>query len=84
MGVNNQRMDAAEMAAKRYSMSVSDMHIIVEIPVGAVGGYFKVSVGLLFCFRGTFISKVSGSSTFLSPFTTFIKMPSPNAYSLSG
>ncbi|XP_076024138.1 uncharacterized protein LOC143014217 [Genypterus blacodes] len=44
MGINNQRLDTAEMATKQYSMSVGDMHIIVEIPVGADGGYFKSQV----------------------------------------
>lgn len=43
MGINGQRLDAAEMAARQYAMTVNDIHIIVEIPVGAVGGYFKVS-----------------------------------------
>ncbi len=43
MGVNGERLDAAEMAARRYSLTVNDIYIIVEIPVGAVGGNFKVS-----------------------------------------
>ncbi len=43
MGVDGQRLDAAEMAARRYSLSVNDIYIVAEIPVGAVGGYFKVS-----------------------------------------
>ncbi|XP_067338951.1 uncharacterized protein [Channa argus] len=41
MGVSGQRLDAAEMAARQYSMSVNDLYVISEIPVGAVGGYFK-------------------------------------------
>ncbi|KAM6992413.1 uncharacterized protein LKV04_008474 [Tautogolabrus adspersus] len=44
MGVNGQRLDAAEMAARRYTLTVNDIHIIVEIPIGAVGGYFKSHV----------------------------------------
>uniref|UniRef100_UPI0037E87E56 uncharacterized protein n=1 Tax=Semicossyphus pulcher TaxID=241346 RepID=UPI0037E87E56 len=44
MGVDGQRLDAAEMAARRYSLSVNDIHIIVEIPIGAAGGYFKSHV----------------------------------------
>ncbi|XP_039981930.1 uncharacterized protein LOC120789331 [Xiphias gladius] len=44
MGIDGQRLDAAEMAARRYSLSINDMHIVVGIPVGAVGGYFKSHV----------------------------------------
>ncbi len=43
MGVNGERLDTAEMAARQYSLTVNDIYIIVEIPVGAVGGNFKVS-----------------------------------------
>ncbi|XP_035534148.1 uncharacterized protein LOC118340356 [Morone saxatilis] len=41
MGVDGQRLDAAEMAARQYTLLVDDIYIVVEIPVGAVGGYFK-------------------------------------------
>ncbi|XP_070705364.1 uncharacterized protein [Pempheris klunzingeri] len=41
MGIDGKRLNPAEIAARGYSLSVSDMHIVVEIPVGAVGGYFK-------------------------------------------
>ncbi|KAI3363711.1 hypothetical protein L3Q82_001327 [Scortum barcoo] len=44
MGINGQRLNAAEIAARRYSLSVNDVYIIVEIPVGAVGGSFKSHV----------------------------------------
>ncbi|KAM7395242.1 hypothetical protein PAMA_006823 [Pampus argenteus] len=44
MGINGQRLDSAEMAARGYTMTVNDIHIIAEIPVGAVGGYFKSHV----------------------------------------
>lgn len=43
MGVDGQRLTPAEMAARGYSLSVNDIHVIVEIPIGAVGGYSKVS-----------------------------------------
>ena len=43
MGVDGQRLDPAEMAARGYTLSVNDVYIVVEIPIGAVGGYFKVS-----------------------------------------
>nr|XP_019963154.1 PREDICTED: uncharacterized protein LOC109642703 [Paralichthys olivaceus] len=41
VGVDGQRLDATEMSARRYSLSVNDIHVVLEIPVGAVGGYFK-------------------------------------------
>ncbi|XP_074542014.1 uncharacterized protein LOC141802364 [Halichoeres trimaculatus] len=44
MGVNGQRLDPAEMAARGYSLSVTDTHIVVKIPVGAVGGFVKSHV----------------------------------------
>ncbi|XP_040016675.2 uncharacterized protein LOC120808112 [Gasterosteus aculeatus] len=44
MGVDGQRLDVAKMAARRYSMSVNDLYIITEIPIGAVGGHFKSRV----------------------------------------
>ncbi|XP_033504946.2 uncharacterized protein LOC117270995 [Epinephelus lanceolatus] len=44
MGVNGKRLDAAEMAARQYSLSVNDVYIVVEIPVGADGGHFKSHV----------------------------------------
>ncbi|XP_037305482.2 uncharacterized protein LOC119195016 [Pungitius pungitius] len=44
MGVDGQRLDVAEMAARRYSMSVNDLYVVTEIPVGAVGGHFKSRV----------------------------------------
>lgn len=43
MGVDGQRLEPPEIAARRYSLTVNDVYIIVEIPIGAVGGYFKVS-----------------------------------------
>ncbi|XP_076613030.1 uncharacterized protein LOC143336650 [Chaetodon auriga] len=44
MGINGQRLNPAEMAARQYSLSVNDLHIILQIPIGAVGGYFKSHV----------------------------------------
>ncbi|XP_040920447.1 uncharacterized protein LOC121199644 isoform X2 [Toxotes jaculatrix] len=41
MGIDGQRLDAAAMAARQYSLSINDVHIVIEIPVGAFGGYFK-------------------------------------------
>uniref|UniRef100_A0A8C7JNP6 ZP domain-containing protein n=1 Tax=Oncorhynchus kisutch TaxID=8019 RepID=A0A8C7JNP6_ONCKI len=41
MGIDAKRLDTEEMAARNYSVLVTEAHIIVEIPVGAVGGNFK-------------------------------------------
>lgn len=62
MGVNGQRLEPTEMAARRYSLTVNDVYIIVEIPVGAVGGYFKVSGSELFpYFKISFCCRNSSS-----------------------
>ncbi|XP_038818484.1 uncharacterized protein LOC120019235 [Salvelinus namaycush] len=42
MGIDAKRLDTEEMAARNYSVLVTEAHIIVEIPVGAVGDYFKL------------------------------------------
>lgn len=42
MGINGQRLDKAQMAARGYSLSTTDFHIVVEIPVGSSDGYYKV------------------------------------------
>ncbi|KAA8583106.1 hypothetical protein FQN60_015652, partial [Etheostoma spectabile] len=44
MGVDGQRLTTAEMAARQYVLSVTDVHIVITIPVGAVGGHFKSHV----------------------------------------
>nr|BCF79768.1 zona pellucida protein homologue ZPAX [Hippoglossoides dubius] len=41
MGINGQRLDASQMAARGYTLSVTDFHIIVEIPVGSPDGYYE-------------------------------------------
>lgn len=54
MGIDGQRLDAGEMAARRYSLSATDMYVVVEIPIGAAGGHFKVggtqnNINLVYC-----------------------------------
>lgn len=44
MGINGQRLDRRQMAARGYSLSATDFHIVVEIPVGSPDGYNKVSI----------------------------------------
>ncbi|XP_029966110.1 uncharacterized protein LOC115401880 [Salarias fasciatus] len=41
MGVDGQRLTPSEVQARRYSISVSDVHIVIDIPLGAAGGFFK-------------------------------------------
>ncbi|KAM9703793.1 uncharacterized protein ACNS7B_002373 [Menidia menidia] len=40
-GINGQRLDGAEMQARQYSLSLNDLYIVTQIPIGAVGGYYK-------------------------------------------
>nr|XP_061843343.1 zona pellucida sperm-binding protein 2-like [Nerophis lumbriciformis] len=41
MGINGQRLDRPEMAARGYTLSATDFHIVVELPVGSPLGYNK-------------------------------------------
>nr|XP_019963150.1 PREDICTED: uncharacterized protein LOC109642700 isoform X1 [Paralichthys olivaceus] len=41
MGINGERLDKSQMAARGYTLSASDFHIVVEIPVGSPDGYYK-------------------------------------------
>ncbi|PWA27738.1 hypothetical protein CCH79_00000449 [Gambusia affinis] len=40
-GINGQRLHAVEMQAKGYSVALNDFHIVTELPIGGVGGYYK-------------------------------------------
>lgn len=42
MGINGQRLDRSQMAARGYTLSTTDFHIVAEIPVGSPDGYYKV------------------------------------------
>lgn len=42
MGINGQRLDKSQMTARGYTLSVTDFHIVIEIPVGSPDGYYKV------------------------------------------
>uniref|UniRef100_A0A8C6MIR3 Uncharacterized LOC107377668 n=1 Tax=Nothobranchius furzeri TaxID=105023 RepID=A0A8C6MIR3_NOTFU len=44
MGINGQRLDKAQMAARKYTLSTTDFHIVVEIPIGSPDGYYKSRV----------------------------------------
>ncbi|XP_041832378.1 zona pellucida protein AX 1 [Melanotaenia boesemani] len=41
MGINGQRLDKAQMAARGYTLATTDFHIVQEIPVGSPDGYYK-------------------------------------------
>ncbi|KAJ8377735.1 hypothetical protein AAFF_G00254080 [Aldrovandia affinis] len=41
LGIDGKRLDAATMEARKYRMTVTDLHIVVEIPLGSVDGYYK-------------------------------------------
>ncbi|XP_024912763.1 uncharacterized protein LOC103380918 isoform X1 [Cynoglossus semilaevis] len=41
MGINGQRLDASQMAARGYTLSQTDFHIAIELPVGSPDGYYK-------------------------------------------
>ncbi|XP_042359781.1 zona pellucida protein AX 1 [Plectropomus leopardus] len=41
MGINGQRLDKSQMAARGYTLSTTDFHIVIEIPVGSPDGYYK-------------------------------------------
>uniref|UniRef100_A0A3B5BAZ9 Zona pellucida sperm-binding protein 2-like n=1 Tax=Stegastes partitus TaxID=144197 RepID=A0A3B5BAZ9_9TELE len=41
MGINGKRLDKSQMAARGYTLSVTDFHIVTEIPVGSPDGYYK-------------------------------------------
>ncbi|AWP20161.1 putative zona pellucida sperm-binding protein 2-like [Scophthalmus maximus] len=41
MGINGQRLDKSQMTARGYTLSVTDFHIVIEIPVGSPDGYYK-------------------------------------------
>ncbi|KAM7367777.1 hypothetical protein PAMP_014054 [Pampus punctatissimus] len=41
MGINGQRLDKSQMAARGYTLSATDFHIVIEMPVGSADGYYK-------------------------------------------
>ena len=53
------------MAARGYTLSATDFHIVIEIPVGAPDGYYKV---------GKYRDLLCKTQV-TSPFACFIKMP---------
>ncbi|XP_029966682.1 uncharacterized protein LOC115402311 [Salarias fasciatus] len=41
LGINGQRLDKSQMASRGYTITVTDFHIVAEIPVGSPDGYYK-------------------------------------------
>ncbi|KAM9354958.1 uncharacterized protein KZ484_013134 [Pholidichthys leucotaenia] len=41
MGINGQRLDKSQMSTKGYKLFTTDVHIVMEIPVGSPDGYYK-------------------------------------------
>ncbi|XP_068433145.1 zona pellucida protein AX 1 [Clinocottus analis] len=41
MGINGKRLDRSQMAARGYTLSTTDFHIVIEIPVGSPDGHYK-------------------------------------------
>ncbi|XP_056284023.1 uncharacterized protein LOC130202475 isoform X2 [Pseudoliparis swirei] len=41
MGINGKRLDRSQMASRGYTLSTTEFHIVIEIPVGSPDGYYK-------------------------------------------
>ncbi|CAN9507880.1 unnamed protein product [Ophioblennius macclurei] len=41
LGINGQRLDKSQMASRGYALTVTDFHIVANIPVGSPDGYYK-------------------------------------------
>ncbi|KAK5903404.1 hypothetical protein CgunFtcFv8_007187 [Champsocephalus gunnari] len=44
MGVNGRKLEASEISARNYSLTLDDLYVIVEIPIGAAGCQIKSHV----------------------------------------
>lgn len=43
VGINGSRLEPDEVAARKYSLTIGEVYIILEIPFGSVGGHIKAS-----------------------------------------
>ncbi|XP_031437603.1 uncharacterized protein LOC116223787 [Clupea harengus] len=41
MGIDGERLDESQMASRGYTMSVTNSHFVIELPVGGPDGYYK-------------------------------------------
>uniref|UniRef100_A0A8C2YVE1 ZP domain-containing protein n=1 Tax=Cyclopterus lumpus TaxID=8103 RepID=A0A8C2YVE1_CYCLU len=55
MGINGRRLDRSQMAARGYTLSATDFHIIIEIPVGSPDGHYKVGKSSNYQYHITYI-----------------------------
>ncbi|XP_062396190.1 uncharacterized protein LOC134087006 [Sardina pilchardus] len=44
MGIDGERLNEAQMLSKGYTMSVTENHVVLELPVGGPDGYYKSQV----------------------------------------
>lgn len=42
MGINGKRLSQAEMNARGHTMTISELQILISLPVGGPDGYYKV------------------------------------------
>lgn len=42
MGIDGRRLTSEEMSSRNYGMIFTESHVVVEIPIGDPGGYYKV------------------------------------------
>ena len=42
MGIDGQRLDEYQMAARKYTLSSTKSHIVIDLPIGTPDGYYKV------------------------------------------
>lgn len=42
MGINGKRLSEAEMNARGYTMTISELQILISLPVGGPDGHYKV------------------------------------------
>ncbi len=48
MGVNGRRLTPEEMESRNYVVTFKESHAVVEIPIGAADGYYKVELSTVF------------------------------------
>ncbi|CAL8392199.1 unnamed protein product [Arctogadus glacialis] len=41
MGINGKRLDKAQRASRGYTLSSTEYHLVIELPIGSPDGYFK-------------------------------------------
>ena len=62
MGIDGERLDESQMASRGYTMSVTNSHFVIELPVGGPDGYYKVSAHWMV--RNSWLVESIGSKPF--------------------